>query len=672
MFQSHPRGMSVVAPAILTCTTNPRDDKVHTKLRTTRRPIFAVLSSNTESSGNLCSSNMAVPGSPDWSVASTKSCRRTCKAMNCFVPAYKSRPFLAFPASNSIVCHVKSSSCPSPSLEEQPKTEFPIINLDLRLQDSQPFATSDSEISNQFLCGVLNDPLTQGVAYEYYKKVKERKEFEPERPVLKLLLRYLVRSKKWSLIESVFHDCQQYNVFPDGYTCSRLIGICVKARKFRMVETLLEACKSDRVTALFSFESAMRGYNKLHMYRRTILAYEKMKSEGILMNSRCYCHIIKAYQKVGDVDKVVALFQEFGSRNFSSKLVTGQVYKMLCESLGKAGRPFEALEYFRNVTKKGISKVEPPIYSSLICSFANMREIDVAQELFKEAEEKKMLTDPEVFLKLILMYIEEGMMEKTVDIVRIMKKTSLRMSDCVFCAIVNGFAKRKGFPAAVKIYEQLTSEGCEPGQVTYASVINAYYRSGFYSKAEMVFLEMEQKGFDKCLVAYSTIVAMYGKTGRLRDALRLVAKMKLKGCEPNVWIYNSLLDMHGRVKNLRRVEKLWKEMKRRKVAPDKVTYTSVISAYNRAKEFEKCVNFYNEYRRNQGVIDKAMAGIMVGVFSKTEQVDELLKLLRDMKSEGTPFDRRLYLSVLNSLRDAGLLVQTKWLQESFEAKHVLR
>nr|ABK95746.1 unknown [Populus trichocarpa] len=184
----------------------------------------------------------------------------------------------------------------------------------------------------------------------------------------------------------------------------------------------------------------------------------------------------------------------------------------------------------------------------------------------------------------------------------------------------------------------------------------------------MVFSEMEEKGFDKCVVAYSSMISMYGKTGRARDATRLVAKMKLKGCEPNVWIYNSLLDMHGRAKNLRQVEKLWKEMKRRKVAPDKVTYSSVISAYNKSKEYEMCVRYYHEYRINGGVIDGAMAGIMAGVFSKISRIDELVKLLRDMKSEGTPIDERLYRSATNAMRDAGLDIQAKWLQDSFKAK----
>ena len=65
-----------------------------------------------------------------------------------------------------------------------------------------------------------------------------------------------------------------------------------------------------------------------------------------------------------------------------------------------------------------------------------------------------------------------------------------------------------------------------------------------------------------------------------------------------------------------------------------------------------------------------MAGIMVGVFSRSSRIDELVKALRDMKSEGTQLDGRIYRLSMNALMDSGLQVKAKWLQEYFDKMYL--
>lgn len=594
------------------------------------------------------------PSSGDWSsLPSFISCRKSHKTHN--LHSFFSIRWTNLRANFQVI---NSSSCPSPILEDQSSTNLPLI--DLKFQQHQ---TPDAGKLNEVLCELFQDPEKEAMGYEQYEKAKKVAEFRPNKSTLEHVTRYLVRSKKWDSILSVCTDFKTYDLLPDRYTCSRLVTSCIRARKFKVVRTLLQVFKSDGDVALLALDSAMRGYNELHMYRSTMFVFEEMISAGIGPDSVCYCRIMEAYFRKGDHKKVVELFQELKSRQLD---LTPLSIQILCQSLAKLGKPLEALEIFRSVTKEGVSLDSSKIYSVLISSFASIRDVKVAEELFKEAETKKMLRDPTVFLRLITMYVEEGLLDMTLEVVKAMKGANIRVSDNICCAVVSGFSRKSTLLNAVKVFEDLILMGCEPGQVTYASVLNVYCRLGLYAKAEMVFREMEEKGFDKCVVAYSSMVVMYGKTGRPREAMRLVAKMKERGCKPNVWIYNSLMDMHGRDNNTRQVAKLWSEMKRRKVAPDKVSYTTVIGAYNKAGDFEMCLRFYNEYRIHGGVLDKAMAAMMVGVFSKSGRVDELVKLLRDMKAEGTGLDVRLYRSALNALADSGLEMQVKWLQSSFE------
>lgn len=55
------------------------------------------------------------------------------------------------------------------------------------------------------------------------------------------------------------------------------------------------------------------------------------------------------------------------------------------------------------MTKKGFPE-HTSFYSSLICSFANIIDVKMAEELMIEAEGKNMLKDQATFFKFILMY----------------------------------------------------------------------------------------------------------------------------------------------------------------------------------------------------------------------------------------------------------------------------
>lgn len=560
-----------------------------------------------------------------------------------------------------IVNSAKPSSSP---LLEDSSNGLQIIQLSHSPTAEEQFPCSDLVLSNEFIRGLCKDPQTQLLAFDYYQKAKLQPNFRPDPSTLDFLVTGLIELKQWSSISTLSKDFKALDLYPSRSTCASLISSCILERKFKLAESLLGVLGTKKVTAVLAYGSAMRGYNKLHMYSSTVLAFDRMRAANLSPNAGCYLLIMNAYRKLGDTDKVLSLFLEFESRHFDSSPLSVEIYFVLCDSLGRSGEAFKALGYFREMTGKGLSP-NPSIYASLIVSFAGIKEAEIAEDLLQEAKEKRMVKDPAAFLKLVLMYVELGLVEKTLGLVEVMKEMGIKVSDCVLCAVVNGYASKRGLRASLRAYEQLKCMDCEFGQVTYASIINVYCRLGLSHKAETVFAEMMEKGFDKCVVAYSNMISMYGKGGKARDAVRLLAKMKENRCEPNVWVYNSLLNMHGRLKNMKQVEKLWKEMKRREIAPDKISYTSMVSAYSKAREFEECLKLYQEFRRRGGKVDRILAGIMVGVFSKSNRIDELIKLLQDLKSEGIGLDVKLYKSSLNALRDAGLQSRVEWLEQNF-------
>ncbi|KQJ84199.1 pentatricopeptide repeat-containing protein At5g13770, chloroplastic [Brachypodium distachyon] len=571
----------------------------------------------------------------------------------------------------SFVLHC-SRSCASPVLEPKNFTDElqPLSSpapAPAPPRVSPPPDAAKLGISNKFIRGLCGDRQTEQLAFECYRRALQQPEFRPDKKTMNVLTVHLLRAKQWGSLEHLVEDFGAYAVLPERRTCARLVASCVRARKFGLADALLGVLEGKKgAAAAVCFSSAMQAYNKLHMYRSTVLLHERMKASCLSVNAEAYRAVMAAYGALGEPDTVASLFKQYRSRKWYPSESCLEAYAIACDALGRAGRAVDALKCLREMEADGISP-DAAIYSSVIGSLADAREMASSQDLYHEAWRKEMLRDPDMFLKVIIMQVEAGLLEDTLGVSKDMREIGLRVTDCVMSTIVNGFVKKRGLKPAIRAYDKLIAMGCEPGQVTYASAINVYCRLGRSDRAEAVFSEMIDRGFDKCVVAYGNMISMYGQIRRASDATRLLALMKQKGCEPNVWVYNSLLDMRGKLGDSRQAEKIWKEMVRRKVQPDRISYTAIIGAFNRSGELDRCMNFYQEFRETGMKVDQTMASLMVGVFCKSSRFNELIELLRDMKLQGIKLDRRLYMIVLNSLREAGLEVHVKWLQNYFSS-----
>ncbi|KAL5216525.1 hypothetical protein ABZP36_007926 [Zizania latifolia] len=568
-------------------------------------------------------------------------------------------------ASSALHC---SRSCASPLLE--PKNladELHVVSALAPAPAPVPVSPLPDvpklAISNKFIRSLYSDRQTEQLAFECYRRALHQPEFRPDKKTMNALTVQLLRTKQWSSLELLVEDFRAYGVFPERRTCARLVASCIKARKFGLANMVLGVVEGKKgAPAAVIFSSAMQAYNKLHMYRSTLLVHERMRAARMSRDADAYRAVMVACGALGKPEMVGSLFKQYKSHKWYPSENCVETYTIVCDALGRAGRASDALKCLREMEADGISP-NATIYSATIRSLADAQETVAAEDLYQEARKKGMLRDPDMFLKVIVMHVEDGLVEKTLGVAKDMREIGLRVTDCILSTIVNGFVKRRGLKPAIRAYDKLIALGCETGQVTYASVINVYCQLGRSDRAESVFSEMIDRGFDKCVVAYGNMISMYGKIRRASDAMRLLAVMKKNGCEPNVWVYNSLLGMHGRLGNSRQAEKIWKEMMRRNVQPDRVSYTAFINAFNRSGELDRCMDLYQEFRETGGKVDKALAGLMIGVFSKCSRFNELMELLKDM--QGTKLDRRLYMTILRSLRDASLEVHVKWLQTNF-------
>ncbi|XP_031474007.1 pentatricopeptide repeat-containing protein At5g13770, chloroplastic [Nymphaea colorata] len=560
------------------------------------------------------------------------------------------------------------SACGSPSVPILDDSANAIPAAEVRHLHAEAGGSGARQNFGQRLQDFLRQEPNEESVLDFYREAKKDPNFFLDFLSTNFLISFLTKSEQWRNISEIAPDIGICLAFPGSSTGSKAVRLCISSRKFRVADALLDSLAKNRRTAAREFASAMKGYNELHMYGSTVSLYDRMVSFGIEPDFLCYRLVLEALEKSDETDKAARVFEEIRSRGLGSSSEAKSIYLAFCRTLVQSGRATQGVELVREMESSG---VEPDhrFYACLIPSLVAEGRPKEAEALLSESLAKRHPPkDQTVFLRLVSLRVDSDSPEKAMEIVAAAKNSGVMLTDCVLSVVVGGHARRRGPRAALEAFDQLTSLGLRPGQVTYSMAVGACARLGLTARAESLLVEMQASGYGRCVFAYAIVIRLYGREGRSGDALRMLGVMKAKGCRPNVWVYNALLDVYGRDGNVRQAERLWNEMRARKVRPDRASYTSLIGAYARVKDYEACVRVYSEFKGSGGRLDRTLAAVMVGVLSKSTRVDQLIRFLGDVKDHGVGLDARLYRSTLYALKDAGLQAQLKRFLQSFGTK----
>jgi hypothetical protein len=178
-----------------------------------------------------------------------------------------------------------------------------------------PDAAPKLGISNKFIRGICSDRQTAQLAFECYRRALLQPEFRPEKKTANALTAQLLRAKQWDSLELLVVDFRTYGVLPEKRTCARLVASCIKARKFGLADAVLGVLQAQKgAAAVMAFSSAMLAYNKLHMYRRTVLVYGQARMARLALNADAYRAVMEAMEISGTVLMVTGYMLAIYSR----------------------------------------------------------------------------------------------------------------------------------------------------------------------------------------------------------------------------------------------------------------------------------------------------------------------------------------------------------------------
>ncbi|XP_051224287.1 uncharacterized protein [Lolium perenne] len=262
---------------------------------------------------------------------------------------------------------------------------------------------------------------------------------------------------------------------------------------------------------------------------------------------------------------------------------------------------------------------------------------------------------PSTYRAMVLEFCARGDMAGAVKVFDTMTTRGCQVDDGVCSVIVSGFSKAGKAEAGLEFYDRVRKDvsGFEPGLVTLTAVVSLLGREGRIGEVAELVREMERKGVMGDEVFYSSLVHGYMRSGLLMEGLREHRSMLEKGIAADVVNYTSVIDGMCREGSVDKVMGFLDEMERMGTKPNLITYTSLVGGFCKRNRFEDAFSVMRKLEQTGVVVDEYAYSILIGGLCKKGDLDKAFSLLGEMEGKGIKVGNVTYNSVINGLCKAG-------------------
>nr|GME20716.1 pentatricopeptide repeat-containing protein At1g30610, chloroplastic [Ipomoea batatas] len=303
---------------------------------------------------------------------------------------------------------------------------------------------------------------------------------------------------------------------------------------------------------------------------------EMMRSAKIRFSDHSMSRIIQILGKLGNWRRVLQVIEWIQSRERFISYRIRYVYNAALDALGKAKRPVEALNLFREMQEDMSSYPDLVSYHSIAVTLGqagHMEELFYVIESMRSPPKKKFKT---------------GILEKW--------DPRLEPDNIIYNAVLNACVSCKNWEGALWVLQQLKQQGQQPSSVTYGLVMEVMLACGKYNLVHDYFIKLQKSCIPSALT-YKVLINTLWKEGKTDEAILAVEDMERRGIVGTASLYYDLarcLCSAGRCQEaLIQVDKICKVATK----PLVVTYTGLIQACIDSGDVQSGVYVFNHMHK---------------------------------------------------------------------------
>ncbi|GAA0184050.1 hypothetical protein LIER_31362 [Lithospermum erythrorhizon] len=269
------------------------------------------------------------------------------------------------------------------------------------------------------------------------------------------------------------------------------------------------------------------------------------KQRWYIADNGVYSKLISVMGKNGQSRMAMWLFSEM--RNSGCRPDTS-VYNALItahlHSKDKVKALAKAMGYFEKMKTMERSPPNVVTYNILLRAFAQAKEVDQVNALFKDLYESTITPDIFTFNGVMDAYGKNGMIREMESLLAQMKSLQLKPNIITFNFLIDSYGKKQEFEKMEQVFKSLLRSKEKPTLPTFNSMITNYGKARLREKAELVYQKMIDLKYNPSFITYECLIVMYGHCDCVSKAREIYDMVSESGKEKKVSTLNAILEVY--------------------------------------------------------------------------------------------------------------------------------
>ncbi|PIA55576.1 hypothetical protein AQUCO_00700110v1 [Aquilegia coerulea] len=293
---------------------------------------------------------------------------------------------------------------------------------------------------------------------------------------------------------------------------------------------------------------------------------------------------------------------------------------------------------------------------------------------------------PFVFDLLIRACIKAKKVDRTIDIVRMLRSQGIYPTIGTCNLLIRSVSQLRDSDACLDVYREIFSldedvatrirARVSPSVQTFNTLMLAFYQDGTMWKVGEIWNEMIRDfcyDFHPNVYSYSVLLAAFCDQGKMDEAMRLWEEMNIKEIKPDVMAYNTLIKGLCENVEMEKAEETFHKMAFDQIEATCVTFEHLIRGYCQVGNVDSAILLYKDFcRRKEFRLETRTVEEVIRAMCNKNRTFDALKFLRDaMKKHDLDPSGPSYELLIRGLCKEGkmedaLKLQTEMVGKGFE------